>query len=306
MKFSKDFISLKNLSKEQIIHILELSQKIKSEENETKPLSDKKVALVFEKPSNRTRVSFEVAIVELGGYPIYLDSTDIKLGARESVKDIAKTLSRYVDAIVARTFSHDTLIELAKHADISVINGLSDFSHPAQAMGDIFTIKEKFGTFDKIKLAFIGDGNNVLNSLLYASSKIGLNLHIATPAGYQPPKEVFDYAVLEAKKNGSEIILTDKPEEAAKNANIIYTDVWTSMGQENENEIRKKAFKNFQINNDLVLYADKECLIMHCLPAHRGEEITDDVIDGVHSIVFDQAENRLHVQKAILSCYVKG
>jgi ornithine carbamoyltransferase len=228
---------------------------------------------------------------QLGGNSIYLAPHEINLGVRESIADVAKTLSRYVDGIVLRTFEHKNVLEMAKSAAIPVINGLSDFSHPCQALADVYTIKEKLKNLKGVTLVYVGDGNNVCNSLLYAAAKSGLNMVVATPKGYEPDKTVL-------KQSGAKLF--HNALEAAKAADVIYTDVWTSMGQEKEAQMRKKIFKDFQVNNKLVKSANKGCLIMHCLPAHRGEEITSDVIDSKNSVVFDQAENRMHVQKAIL------
>ncbi len=237
---------------------------------------------------------------ELGGNSIYLGPEHIKLGERESVEDVAKTLSRYVGGIVLRTFEQKNVLDMAKYATVPVINGLSDLLHPCQALSDIFTVKEKFGKFKGMTLAYIGDGNNVCHSLLYACAKVGLNLKVATPKKYAPNVQILKEAKLIAKKSGAKISLFDKPEDAAYGVDIIYTDVWASMGQEKESDLRKKYFQEFQINKKLLSSAKKDCLIMHCLPAHRGEEITDEVMDSKNSIIFDQAENRMHVQKAIL------
>jgi len=298
----KDLISIKDLTAREIEEIFILTDKLKKDKFKfSKVLKGKTLALVFQKPSNRTRVSFEVGMYQLGGYSIYLGAEEINLGIRESVKDVAKTLSRYVDGIVVRTFAHRNVEEMARYADIPVINGLSDFSHPCQVLSDIYTIREKFKKIKGIKLAYIGDGNNnVCHSLLFACPKVGINIVVASPKNYQPQKEVLDEAIRISKITGSEVSLLDEPFLAVKDADIIYTDVWTSMGKEKEARIRKRVFKRFQVNRNLVSLAKKDCLIMHCLPAHRGEEITDEVIDSKNSIVFDQAENRLHVQKAIL------
>ena len=297
----KDLITIKELSVEEIEDIFSLATDVKkNKEKFNNSLKGKTLALIFQKPSNRTRVSFEVGIWELGGQAIYLGQ-DIKLGEREATKDVAMTLSRYVSAVVLRTFSHENILEFARYATIPVINGLSDFSHPCQVLSDLFTIKEKFGKIKGLNLAYVGDGNNVCNSLLYASAKTGINLNIATPKKFQPQREVLDEAKRISLTCGdARITLTNKPEEAVKDADIIYTDVWASMGKEREAKQRMKAFKNFQINVSLVNLAKKSHVIMHCLPAHRNQEITDEIIDGTNSIVFDQAENRLHVQKAIL------
>jgi ornithine carbamoyltransferase len=298
----KDLVSIKDLTAREIEEIFILTDKLKKDKFKfSKVLKGKTLALVFQKPSNRTRVSFEVGMYQLGGYSIYLGADEINLGIRESVKDVAKTLSRYVDGIVVRTFAHRNVEEMARYADIPVINGLSDFSHPCQVLSDIYTIREKFKKIKGIKLAYIGDGNNnVCHSLLFACPKVGINIVVASPKNYQPQKEVLDEAIRISKITGSEVSLLDEPFLAVKDADIIYTDVWTSMGKEKEAKIRKRVFKRFQVNRNLVSLAKKNCLIMHCLPAHRGEEITDEVIDSKNSIVFEQAENRLHVQKAIL------
>ena len=263
-------------------------------------LQGKSLALIFQKPSTRTYVSFYVGMFELGGTALYLGPDQIKLGERETVHDVAKTLSRYVSGIVLRTFAHQTVIDMAAFADVPVINGLSDYSHPCQALADLFTIREKFGSFKNITMAYVGDGNNVCNSLIAVCAKVGLHLNIATPKGYEPDKGVMRMARVVANQSGSRIRLFDNAEKASVGADVLYTDVWASMGQETEANKRKKVFKAFQLNSKLARLANKGALIMHCLPAHRGEEISDEVIDGPNSIVFDEAENRLHVQKAIL------
>ena len=297
----KDLIAIKDISKDEIDELLELAQALKvSASDYYEKLKGKSLGLIFQKPSNRTRVSFEVGMYQLGGYTVYLGPDDIKLGTREATKDIAQTLSRYLDIIVARTFSHREVIGLAENATIPVINGLSDLLHPCQGLADIFTIKEKFGQLEGLNMAYIGDGNNVLHSLLYAVSITGVNIKIAVPKGYGPDKVILAEASEIAKAKGSKVELFHDKESAASGADILYTDVWVSMGQEADKEKRFNDFKDFQINLDLLKKARPECVVMHCLPAHRGEEITDEVLDGPHSIVFDQAENRLHMQKAIL------
>ena len=297
----KDLISIKDLSLKEIEEIFALTDKLKKEpEKFRRALEGKTLALVFQKPSNRTYVSFAVGMYQLGGNSIYLGPEQIKLGVRESIKDVAKTLSRYTDGIVLRTFEHRNVIELAKYANVPVINGLSDLLHPCQALADVYTIREKLKHKKGITLAYVGDGNNVCNSLLYACAKMGINMHVATPKGYAPDKLVLKEAKALAKVKNISLGLFNSPPLAAKGADVIYTDVWASMGQEKEARIRKKIFKDFQVNKNLTKFAKKNVLIMHCLPAHRGEEITDEVIDRANSIVFDQAENRLHVQKAIL------
>jgi len=295
----KDLISIKDLSTGEIKDLFKLTAKIKKNKF-SKVLSGKTIALIFQKPSNRTRVSFEVGMYQLGGNSIYLSPSEINLGVRESIKDVAKTLSRYIDGVVLRTFEHKNVVEMAKHCNKPVINGLSDFSHPCQGLADIFTVLENIKKSKNITLVYVGDGNNVCNSLLYACSKLGININVATPKGYEPNKEVVEESRGFAKLSKSEVNLFTDPFLAAKDADVIYTDVWASMGQEEETEKRKIIFKDFQINANLMRFAKKSCLVMHCLPAHRGEEITDEVIDSNNSVVFDQAENRMHVQKAIL------
>lgn len=295
----KDFISIKDLNLPQVQGIFALAGQLKKDKAKFgKTLSGKTLALIFQKPSNRTRVSFEVGMYQLGGHSIYLGPDEINLGVRESIKDVAKTISRYVDGIVLRTFEHKNVLEMAKYSIVPVINGLSDLLHPCQALADVYTIREKLKNIKGITLAYIGDGNNVCNSLLYACAKVGINMNIGTPKGYEPDKEALKEA-REIARNSS-LNLFDDPHEAARDADVIYTDVWISMGQEKEAKVRKKIFKEFQINKNLMKLAKKDALIMHCLPAHRGDEITDEAIDSKNSIVFDQAENRLHVQKAIL------
>lgn len=301
----KDLVSIFDLTVDEIGQIFHLTDRLKAQKEDfSKKLLAKSLGLVFQKPSNRTRVSFEVGMIQLGGHTIYLGPEDIKLGAREPIRDVAKVLSRYLDGIVARTFSHSDIVEMANYATIPVINGLSDLLHPCQALSDLYTIREKFGDPKKVKIAFIGDGNNVLHSLLQGCSKIGMDLSIATPKGYEPNEKILADAKKILKESGGKISLSHDPHTAVKGRDIIYTDVWISMGQENERQKKLEAFREFQVNDDLVSEAKKECLIMHCLPAHRGEEITDEVIEGHHSIVWDQAENRLHVQKAILLLFI--
>jgi len=297
----KDLISIKDLSAQEINEIFVLTDKLKKDKIKfSKVLAGKTLALIFQKPSNRTRVSFEVGMYQLGGHAIYLRPDEINLGVRESIEDVAKTLSRYIDAIVLRTFEHKNVLDLAKYSNKPVINGLSDFSHPCQALADIYTIREKLKKIKNTTLAYVGDGNNVCNSLLYGCSKVGINMNVATPKGYEPKAVVLDEAKTFAGSAGCKISLFNTSALAVKSADVIYTDVWTSMGQEQEAKERKELFKEFQVNKSLLKLAKKNAFVMHCLPAHRGEEITDDVMDSRNSIVFDQAENRMHVQKAIL------
>lgn len=297
----KYFVSVKDLASQEIEVIFDLTDKLKKNKLKfNKALSGKTLALIFQKPSNRTRVSFEVGMYQLGGNAIYLAPGEINLGVRESIKDVAKTLSRYVDAVVLRTFEHKNVLDFSQAAAIPVINGLSDFSHPCQGLADVYTVREKLKKLKGVTLAYVGDGNNVCNSLLFACAKTGMNMNVGVPQGYEPEQSVLKEAKNFAKINNCSINLFNSPFEAVKGADVIYTDVWASMGQEQEALKRKRIFKDFQINRELVKLAKKNALIMHCLPAHRGEEITDDVIDSKNSVVFDQAENRMHVQKAIL------
>jgi ornithine carbamoyltransferase len=301
MGIGKDFISIQTLSARDIDEIFSLTDKVKSAPQDFKTaLKGKTLALIFQKPSNRTRVSFEVGMTQLDGHTIYLGPDDIKLGVREATKDVAAVLSRYVDGIVARTFSHGDIIELARNSSVPVINGLSNLLHPCQGMADVYTIKEKRARLKGIKLAFVGDGNNVLHSLMHCAAKTGMDTLVATPKGYEPKKEIVKEAMEDAAKAGGTISFTNDPKEAVMGADVIYTDVWTSMGQEKEQKRRLKKFRAFQVNGQLLSFAKKNCLVMHCLPAHRGQEITNDVLDGPNSVVIDEAENRLHVQKAIL------
>jgi len=300
----KNLISINDLSQEEVAQILETAEimKLRHYSHEEQPLLKGKVlGMIFQKPSLRTRVSFEAGMIQLGGAAIYLGPEDIKLGQREATKDIAQVLSRYVDGIMARTFSHEIILELANYSSVPVINGLSDLLHPCQILGDLLTIKEKKGRLSNLKLAYLGDGNNVAHSLLFGVVKVGMDIVLATPSNYEPKSEIVEQAKKDAKKMGSRVEIIHNPLEAADKADIIYTDVWTSMGFEKERDIRKNVFRPYQINQDLVNRAKDDVLILHCLPAHRGEEITDEVIDGPHSVVIDQAENRLHAQKAILA-----
>jgi len=297
----RDLISLLDLENQEIEKILDLTQRLKKNRSLHQDLLlGKTIGLVFQKPSNRTRVSFEVGINELGGNCVYLGPHEINLGVRETTSDVAKTLSRYLKGIVARTNSHADIVDLAKYSSISIINGLSDLYHPCQALTDLFSIKEKIGELKGLTTAYIGDGNNVCQSLMLGASKVGMNINIATPKGYEPNSDIIKTAKSLAHESGSKVLITNSAKEAVKNAHVIYSDVWVSMGQEEETKARIEIFKNYQINKELVSKAHKDYIFMHCLPAHRGLEVTESVIDGKHSIVFDQAENRLHTQKAIL------
>ncbi|MBF0387689.1 MAG: ornithine carbamoyltransferase [Candidatus Omnitrophica bacterium] len=297
----KDFISLRDFTAQELLNLLVLANQVKQNPRQTADfLRGKSFALIFQKPSNRTRVSFETGIFQLGGNSVYLAPDDISLGKREPTEDIARTLSRYVDGIVARVFSHQDILDLAKFASVPVINGLSDLSHPCQAMADMFTIQEKFGSFKGLKMAYIGDGNNMTNSLLIAAAKLGMSMSVATPQGYEASADYVKAARECALKNGGTITLTNSPQEAVKGAQVIYTDTWVSMGQEEETTQRLKDFAGYQVDEKLLALASRDHIFMHCLPAHRGQEVSAAVIDGPRSVVFDEAENRLHMQKAIM------
>jgi ornithine carbamoyltransferase len=294
----KDFLRLWDFSSKEIYFILRRSLELKSGKDANKcPLIGKSIGLIFEKASTRTRVSFEVGIYQLGALAIYMNPNEIQLGRGETIHDTAKVLSRYLDAVVIRTFNHDTLIDFAASSSIPVVNGLSDLHHPCQALADLMTIIERKGRLKDLHLTYIGDGNNVAHSLIEAASKMGIHLTIACPEGYEPDSQIFQEAKTVAK---SEIKIVRDTKEAADNADVLYTDVWVSMGQEREAEEKKKKFTGYQLNSKILSYAKKDAVVLHCLPAHRGEEITDEVMDGTQSAVFEQAENRLHTQKALL------
>ena len=296
--------SLSHLTREEIEQILKTSELLKLQllRGEEHPLlKGKALAMIFEKPSTRTRVSFEVGMWQLGGYALYLSAGDLQLGRGETIADTAQVLSRYANGIMARVFAHQTILDLVKYSRVPVINGLSDLTHPCQGLADLFTIYEKQGTLSGLKLAYVGDGNNVAHSLLYGCSKVGISITLACPKGYEPDPEVVSNAREEAKKSGCEVKVTKDPEEAVKGADVIYTDVWASMGKEEEHEQRLKVFKPYQVNGRLVKGAEEDYIFMHCLPAHRGQEVTDEVADSKNSVIFDQAENRLHTQKALLA-----
>lgn len=299
----KDLISLADLSPDEIWALLQLALSLKAEWRQggnTPRLAGKTLAMIFQKPSLRTRVSFEMGMIHLGGQALYLSPDEIKLGQRESIPDVARVLSRYVDGIMARVFAHADVVTLARWASVPVINGLSDYSHPCQALADLLTIYEKLGRLKGVKLTYVGDGNNVLHSLLFGGAAMGLHLVAATPEGYEPLPEVVHRAQERAKETGATIRLLRDPREAVKGADVIYTDTWFSMGQEAEAEVRRPIFRPYQVNAELLAVAGPQARVMHCLPAHRGEEITDEVADGPCSWLFDQAENRLHAQKAVL------
>jgi len=296
-----DLISIRDLSPEEMEYIIFLGRQIKARPLAYREaLQGKTLAMIFEKPSLRTRVSFDVGIHQLGGSSIYLSPAEINLGRRESVHDVAKNLERMVQGIVIRTFAHETVEQMAGYCEIPVINGLTDFSHPCQAIADCMTILEVKGRVKGLKVAFVGDGNNVAHSLMFGAAQLGANIWIATPPQYGPRAEAVSWALDRASLTNGAVNITHDPKTAVLSADIVYTDVWTSMGQESEAEERRDAFRPYQVNRELFALAKRDALFMHCLPAHRGEEVTADIIDSGQSVVFQQAENRLHVQKAIM------
>lgn len=296
-----NFISIHNLTLYQFSKILDISREIKDNPHRFRnKLKGKILAMIFQKPSLRTRMTFEVGMLQLGGEAVYLSPSDIQIGSRETVYDMGKNLERWVEAIMIRTFAHQNVIDLAQACHIPVINALTDLLHPCQAMADFFTLKEKRGDLANFKLAFVGDGNNVCHSLLSAAAKAGSKMSVATPPGYEPDPEIRKQAEEDGKETGASFSFTNDPSEAVENADAVYTDTWASMGQEKEKEKRGEIFAPFQVNKSLMAKAKEGVFFMHCLPAHRGEEVTDDVIDSSQSLVYDQAENRLHVQKVIM------
>jgi ornithine carbamoyltransferase len=300
----RDFLGLSDFSTEEIQYLLDLAIDLKKKQKagETfQPLKGKTLGMIFEKSSTRTRVSFEVGMYQLGGHALFLSSNDLQLGRGETISDTAQTMSRYLDGIMIRTHAHRKVIDLARGATIPVINGLTDRSHPCQALADYQTILEHKGHLRGLKVAYIGDGNNMVHSLMMGAAKLGLDFAVASPQGYEPNASIVASTLDVANQTGCKLYVGTDPKEAVANADVIYTDVWASMGFEAEQKERELAFKNFQVNEALVSHANKEFLFMHCLPAHRGEEVSEGVIDGSHSIIFDQAENRLHAQKAIMA-----
>ena len=305
----KDFIAIADFNRAEIQDLLDLAVRLKKEYQKggNPPLLKGKVlAMIFQKPSLRTRVSFDMAMRHLGGDALYLSPAEIGLGQRESIADVARVLSGYVEAIMARVFEHAHVQELAKWASVPVINGLSDYNHPCQGMADALTIQEKFGKLEGLNVSFVGDGNNVAVSLMHVSALLGANFSIASPERYELKPQAVVIGQRLAKASGSRISLLRDPHQAVKGAQVIYTDTWTSMGQEEETKIRERVFPSYQVNAALVSEADKDVIVMHCLPAHRGQEITDEVADGAHSVLFQQAHNRLHAQKAILARLLGG
>lgn len=300
----RHFLSLRDYSSKDINCILDLARELKEKQQQGIPhrlLGDKILAMIFQKASTRTRVSFEVGMWQLGGSALFLSSQDLQIGRGEPVKDTARVLSRYADGIMIRTFEHEEVEEMSRHASVPVINGLTDSFHPCQALADLLTIKEKKGHLEGIKLAYLGDGNNVANSLLLGCARMGMHIVAACPTHYRPSEQVVSTAVEAAGRSGGMVEITADPEEAVKGAGVLYTDVWASMGREREALERIKALEPFQVNQGLVDLAAPDAIIMHCLPAHRGEEITEEVMESAASVVFDQAENRLHAQKALMA-----
>lgn len=301
-KMKRDFLTLRDLSAEELNTLLKRAEELKSKKDASAcPLIGKSIGLLFEKASTRTRISFQVGIYQLGAQAIYLNPNEIQLGRGETIEDTARVLSRYLNGIIIRTFAHQTIEKFARNATIPVINGLTDLHHPCQALADLMTIKEKKGRLKGVRLSYIGDGNNVTNSLIDASALTGMEFTIACPEGYESDSRIFEKALSE----GAKIEILREPRDAVKNADVLYTDVWVSMGQEEESSKRKKAFNGYQLNKKLLSLAKPDVIVMHCLPAHRGEEITDDVVDSPQSVIFDQAENRLPTQKALLEILIR-
>ncbi len=300
----RDLLELDDYTTEEIQYLLNLAIELKRKQKNGEvyqPLKGKTIGLIFEKSSTRTRVSFEVGAFQLGAHALFLSKNDIQLGRGEIISDTAQVLSRYLDGIMIRTFGHQNVVDLAKYASVPVINGLSDLAHPCQVLADYQTILEHKGTLKGLKLAYIGDGNNMAHSLMIGGAKLGVHVSIASPEGYEPDPEVVKQSREIAKETGAEIVVTHSPQEAVKDADAIYTDVWASMGFEEEQKIREAAFKDYQVDEELAKHAKSDYLFMHCLPAHRGEEVSAGVIDGKNSVIFDQAENRLHAQKALMA-----
>jgi ornithine carbamoyltransferase len=302
----KDFIEIHDYSADEVREIFEIARDMKSDPKKYRgALEGQTLAMIFEKSSTRTRVSFEVGMFQLGGHALFLSTRDMQLGRGEPIVDTARVLSRYVDGIMARTFAHKTVTDLAEYATVPVINGLTDLSHPCQVMADYFTAWEKFGDLKGRKLAYVGDGNNMAHSLLFGAPKVGMHVAVATPAGYAPDPTIVGQALADADAAGTKVVVTTSIEEAVRDADVVETDVWASMGQEEEAEKRRRDFDGWQVDRRMMSLAKKDAIFMHCLPAHRGEEVAAEVIDSPQSVIFDEAENRLHVQKAILYALMK-
>jgi ornithine carbamoyltransferase len=304
----RDFLRVSDWQPEELLLVLDLADRLKARQRERVPhehLEGRTLGMIFQKPSTRTRVSFEVGIAQLGGVGLYLAADDLQLGRGETIKDTARVLSRYLDGIMIRTFAQADVDELAEHADVPVINGLTDEFHPCQALADVMTIRERLGTFEGVRVAYLGDGNNVCHSLMVACAKLGLDFVAATPEGYEPSAEVVGWAKAAAEAAGSSVGLVRDPREAADGADVLYTDVWTSMGQDEERERRLADLAGYGIDDALVGLASERAVVLHCLPAHYGEEISEAVLYGPRSAVWDQAENRLHAQKALMALVIR-
>ncbi len=297
----KDFISIHDFSPEEIARLIDLAAEMKQNPSRFRTaLAGRTLAMIFEKSSTRTRVSFEAGMYQLGGLAMFLSSRDLQIGRGEPIADTARVLSRYVDGIMARTFAHETVTELARHATVPVINGLTDRLHPCQVMADLLTIRENFGRWKGLKLAYVGDGNNMAHSLLFGGARTGLSVTVVTPRGFEPNAEIVSTAAEDARATGAAIAVTHDIPEGVRGANVVYTDVWASMGQESEAQERRKKFEGFTVDEGVMAMAAPDAIFLHCLPAHRGEEVSAGVADGPRSRIFDEAENRLHAQKAIL------
>jgi ornithine carbamoyltransferase len=304
----RDFLRVNDWAADELVAVLELADRLKARQRERvdhRHLEGRTLGMIFQKPSTRTRVSFEVGMAQLGGTALYLAAGDLQLGRGETIKDTAHVLSRYLDGIMIRTFAQSDVDELAEHAEIPVVNGLTDEFHPCQALADVMTIRERFGGFEDVRVAYLGDGNNVCHSLMVACAKLGMDFVAATPAGYEPADEVVGWALAAAADSGSTVELGRDPRAAAEGADVLYTDVWTSMGQDEERERRLRDLADFRIDERVVALAGERAIVLHCLPAHYGEEITEDVLYGPRSAVWDQAENRLHAQKALLALVIR-
>lgn len=300
----RDFLSLNDFTTEEIYQILDLADELKKKQKngeEHHILKGKTLGMIFEKSSTRTRVSFEVGMYQLGGAALFLSNRDLQIGRGEPIRDTARVLSRYLDGIMIRTFEPEKVQELADYADIPIINALTDEEHPCQVLADLQTIREHKGDLKGLKMVYIGDGNNMVHSLMHGCAKVGMDISVATPAGYEPMAKMVEQARSAAEAFGSKVEITEDILAAAKDADVIYTDVWASMGQEDEAEKRQKAFKDYQVNADVMAVAKPDAIVLHCLPAHRGEEITEEVIESKNSVIFDEAENRLHAQKAVMA-----
>lgn len=302
----RDFLTLASFSKEELDALFDRARDLKEKQKRGIPhrlLEGKSVALIFEKASTRTRVSFEVGVSQLGAHPLFIDSRTSQMGRGEPIRDTARVMSRYVECVMIRTFGQEIVEEFARHSSVPVINGLTDLLHPCQVMADLLTVIEKKGGYGGLRFAWVGDGNNMANSWIEAATILGFDLTLACPTGYEPDRRIWEWAQTNAT---SSITITEDPEEAVSGAHVLNTDVWASMGQEGERQKREQAFQGYCLDERLVSLADPDCIVMHCLPAHRGEEISDGVIEGPHSVVWDEAENRLHVQKAIMAWLVAG